>query len=90
MKGLCINMLKPTGVAVDNTSLSTYQQTTRLQDVLRAWRLVTALTHTVYEPNRLNPQSTALITVIRFIYRFAQIITVNAHIKKGEPTGWSI
>ena len=90
MTGLCINMLKSTGVAVDNTGLSTYQQTTRLQDVLRARRLVTAFTHTVYAPNRLNPQSTALITVIRFIYRFAQITTINAHINKGEPTGWSI
>ena len=90
MTGLWINMWGFPVVAVDNTGLSTYRQTTRLQDVLFARRLVTCPTRAIYGPNRVNPQSTALITVIRFIYRFAQITTINAHIKKDEPAGWSI
>ncbi len=90
MTGLCINMWTFAGCAVNNTGLSTYRQTTWLQDVFRARQLVTAPTHAKYKPNGLNPQSTALINVIRFIYGSAQITTVRAHINKSKSAGWSI
>ena len=82
MIGMWINMWKPTGVVVYNTGLSTYQQTTQMQDVLGGQPVVTATNHMLFGLKIVNPQSTGLITVIRFIYRFSHLITVYAHITK--------
>ena len=75
-----INMWKPTGVVVYNSGLSTYQQTTQMQDVLGGQPSVTGLSRMLFGLKVVNPQSTGLITVIRFIYRFAHAITDRAHI----------
>ncbi len=80
MTRLCINLWTTTGDTVYNTGLSTYQQTTLMQDVLGGQPVVTVRHHIWIDPNRVNPQSTGLITVIRFIYRFAHAITNRAHI----------
>ena len=73
-------MWKPTGVVVYNSGLSTYQQTTQVQDVLGGQPSVTGLSRMLFGLEVVNPQSTGLITVIRFIYRFAHAITDRAHI----------
>jgi hypothetical protein len=70
----------PAGVVVYNTGLSTYQQTTRMQDVTGGRPVVTAECLMLFGLKVFNPQSTGLITVIRFIYRFAHAITDRAHI----------
>ena len=75
-----INMWKPTGVVVYNSGLSNYQQTTQVQDVLGGQPSVTGLSRMLFGLKVVNPQSTGLITVIRFIYRFAHAITDRAHI----------
>ena len=75
-----INMWEPTGVVVYNSGLSTYQQTTQVQDVLGGQPSVTGLSRMLFGLKVVNPQSTGLITVIRFIYRFAHAITDRAHI----------
>ena len=69
---------------VYNTDLSTYQQTTWMQDVLGDQPVFTAKRHMLFGSNRVNPQSTGLITVIRFIYRFAHAITDRAHISNNR------
>lgn len=84
MIGMWINMWKPSGVVVYNTGLSTYQQTTQMQDVLDGQPVVTAASHMLSGLNDVNPQSTGLITVIRFIYRFAHAITDRAHISNNR------
>ena len=80
MTCLCINMWTTAGGVVYNTGLSTYQQTTQVQDVLGGQPVVTARRHMLFGSNGVNPQSTGLITVIRFISRFAHAITDRAHI----------
>ena len=80
MIGMWINMWMPTGVVVYNTGLSTYQQTTQMQDVFGSQPAITATSPMLFGSNVVNPQSTGLITVIRFIYRFAHAITDRAHI----------
>ena len=80
MINMWINMWKPTGVVVYNSGLSTYQQTTQMQDVLGGQPSVTGLSRMLFGLEVVNPQSTGLITVIRFIYRFAHAITDRAHI----------
>ena len=80
MINMWINRWKPTGIVVYNTGLSTCQQTTRVQDVTERQTVVTANSHVLFGSNVGNPQSTSLITVIRFIYRFAHAITDRAHI----------
>jgi hypothetical protein len=80
MINMWINMWKPTGVVVYNSGLSTYQQTTQVQDVLGGQPSVTGLSRMLFGLKVVNPQSTGLITVIRFIYRFAHAITDRAHI----------
>jgi hypothetical protein len=80
MISMWINMWKPTGVVVYNSGLSTYQQTTQVQDVLGGQPSVTGLSRMLFGLKVVNPQSTGLITVIRFIYRFAHAITDRAHI----------
>ena len=75
-------MWKSAGFVVYNTGLSTYQQTTQMQDVTEAQTVVTANSHVLFGSNVVNPQSTGLITVIRFIYRFSHSITDYAHITK--------
>ncbi len=77
-------MWKPTGVVVHNTGLSTYQQTTQMQDVFDGQSVVTATNHMLFGLKAVNPQSTGLITVIRFIYRFAHAITDRAHISNNQ------
>ena len=84
MISMWINMWKPTGVVVYNTGLSTYQQTTQMQDVTEAQTVVTANSHVLFGSNVVNPQSTGLITVIRFIYKFAHAITDRAHISSNR------
>jgi hypothetical protein len=74
----------PTGVVVYNTGLSTYQQTTRVQDVAGGRPVVTAECPMLFGLKVVNPQSTGLITVIRFIYRFAHAITDRAHISNNR------
>ena len=80
MINMWINRWKPTGIVVYNTGLSTYQQTTQMQDVLGGQPSVTGLSLMLFGLKVVNPQSTGLITVIRFIYRFAHAITDRAHI----------
>lgn len=80
MTRLCINMWTTAGGVVYNTGLSTYQQTTLMQDVLGGQLVATAKCHMLFGSNWVNPQSTGLITVIRFISRFAHAITNRAHI----------
>ena len=84
MISMWINMWKPMGVVVYNTGLSTYQQTTQMQDVTEGQTVVTANSHVLFGSNVVNPQSTGLITVIRFIYRFAHAITNRAHISNNR------
>ena len=84
MIDMWINMWKPTGVVVHNTGLSTYQQTTRMQDVVDGQSVVTATNRMLFGLKAVNPQSTGLITVIRFIYRFAHAITDRAHISNNQ------
>ena len=84
MNRLWINMWASADSAVYNTGLSTYQQTTRMQDVRGGQPVFTAKRHMLFGSNRVNPQSTGLITVIRFIYRFAHAITDRAHISNNR------
>jgi len=84
MTRLCINMWKSVGCVVHNTGLSTYQQTTQMQDVLGGQHVVTAASPMLFGLKAVNPQSTGLITVIRFIYRFAHAITDRAHISNNR------
>ena len=77
-------MWMPTGVVVYNTGLSTYQQTTQMQDVFGSQSAITATSLMLFGLNVVNPQSTGLITVIRFIYRFAHAITDRAHISNNR------
>ena len=64
--------------AVYNTGLSTYQQTTRMQDVRGGQPVFTAKRHMLFGSNRVNPQSTGLITVISYIYGFPHSIVGNS------------
>ena len=84
MNRLWINMWRSSGFVVYNTGLSTCQQTTRVQDVTERQTVVTANSHVLFGLNVVNPQSTGLITVIRFIYRFAHAITDRAHISNNR------
>lgn len=84
MISMWINMWKPTGVVVYNSGLSNYQQTTQVQDVLGGQPSVTGLSRMLFGLEVVNPQSTGLITVIRFIYRFAHAITDRAHISNNR------
>ena len=84
MINIWINRWKPTGVVVYNSGLSTYQQTTQVQDVLGGQPSVTGLSRMLFWLKVVNPQSTGLITVIRFIYRFAHAITDHAHISDNR------
>lgn len=84
MISMWINMWRPAGVVVYNSGLSTYQQTTQVQDVLGGQPSVTALSRMLFGLKVVNPQSTGLITVIRFIYRFAHAITDRAHISNNR------
>ena len=84
MNRVWINMWKSTGFVVYNTGLSTYQQTTQMQDVLGGQPSVTGLSRMLFGLKVVNPQSTGLITVIRFIYRFAHAITDRAHISNNR------
>ena len=77
-------MWKSSGFVVYNTGLSTCQQTTQMQDVTEKQTVVTAISHVLFGLNVVNPQSTGLITVIRFIYRFAHAITDRAHISNNR------
>ena len=77
-------MWMPTGVVVYNTGLSTYQQITQMQDVFGSQPAITATSLMLFGLNVVNPQSTGLITVIRFIYRFAHAITDRAHISNNR------
>ena len=77
-------MWRSSGFVVYNTGLSTCQQTTRVQDVTERQTVVTANSHVLFGSNVVNPQSTGLITVIRFIYRFAHAITDRAHISNNR------
>ena len=86
MNCLCINMWKNTGDSVYNTGLSTYQQTTRMQDVFGGRTLFTAKRYMLFGLIGVNPQSTSLITVIRSIYKFAHLITGRAHITNNRLT----
>jgi hypothetical protein len=79
-----INMWISAGVVVHNTGLSTYQQTTQMQDVLGGQPVVTTPGLMFFGLKAVNPQSTGLITVIRFIYRFAHAITDRAHISNNR------
>ena len=84
MTRLCTNVWTTAGNAVYNTGLSTYQQTTWMQDVFGSQPVLTAKRHTLFSSNGVNPQSTGLITVIRFISRFAHAITDRAHISNNQ------
>ena len=84
MTTLCTTLWKTSGVGVHNSELYTEAQTTQTQDVPDMRRSHTALFVDLFGSNRVNPQSTGLITVIRFIYRFAHAITDRAHISNNR------
>jgi len=77
-------MWKPAGMVVQNTGLSTYQQITQMQDVLGGQAVATASDQVLFGFKTVDSQSTGLITVIRFIYRFAHAITERAHISNNR------
>jgi hypothetical protein len=52
--------------------------------VLGGQPVVTATNPMLFGLKVVNPQSTGLITVIRFIYRFAHAITDRAHISSNR------
>ena len=82
MTTLCTTLWKTSGVGVHNSQLYTEAQTTQTQDVPDMRRNHTARFVDLFGSNGVNPQSTGLITVIRFIYRFSHSITDYAHITK--------
>ena len=84
MSGLCTTLCKSDGLLVDNMGLSTARQTTKPQDVSTANCLSTWLNRIYARYQMVFPQSTGLITVIRFIYRFAHAITDRAHISNNR------
>ena len=84
MTTLCTTLWKTSGVGVHNSKLYTEAQTTQTQDVPDRRRSHTARFVDLFGSNRVNPQSTGLITVIRFIYRFAHAITDRAHISNNR------
>ena len=84
MTTLCTTLWKTSGVGVHNSKLYTEAQTTQTQDVPDMRRSHTARFVDLFGSNRVNPQSTGLITVIRFIYRFAHAITDRAHISNNR------
>lgn len=84
MSSLCITMWKSPRIVVHNTGLSTYQQTTRVQDVPMVHFLTTGKTVISIGFQGVNPQSTGLITVIRFIYKLTHLITPKAHIFRTQ------
>lgn len=84
MTTLCTTLWKTSGVGVHNSQLYTEAQTTQAQDVPDMRRGLTARFVDLFSSNRVNPQSTGLITVIRFIYRFAHAITDRAHISSNR------
>lgn len=84
MTTLCTTLWKTSGVGVHNSQLYTEAQTTQTQDVPDMRRGLTARFVDLFGSNRVNPQSTGLITVIRFVYRFAHAITDRAHISSNR------
>ena len=84
MTTLCTTLWKTSGVGVHNSQLYTEAQTTQTQDVPDMRRSLTTRFVDLFGSNRVNPQSTGLITVIRFIYRFAHAITDRAHISNNR------
>lgn len=78
MNTLCTTLGISQVVLVDNSGLSTGRQTTQLQDVPTTHCLST-WPDRIYAGDRLvNPQSTGLITVIRYIYELPHLITGNS------------
>ena len=67
MTSLWITLCKPFKLEVDNRWLSTGSETTKLKDVLGDPSFHTGSTHIHAGSEVVNPQSTALITVIRYI-----------------------
>ncbi len=68
-------MCKPCGLPVDNSWISTNSETTNLQDVINTPTVYTGTNRIYAEPKIVNPQSTALITVISYIEEFPHSIT---------------
>lgn len=81
---LCTTVWKSFGFVVNNFKLYRDHQTTRLQHVAVGHLGSTARFVDLFGSNRVNPQSTALITVIRFINRLSHSITVHAHITQSK------
>ncbi|MFM2436869.1 MAG: hypothetical protein RL353_859, partial [Actinomycetota bacterium] len=68
MSAVCVTMCKPCELPVDNSWLSTNHETTNLQDVINTPTVYTG-TNRIYAGSKIvNPQSTALITVISYLY----------------------
>ena len=84
MTTLCTTLWKTFGVGVHNSRLYTEAQITQPQDVPDVRRSLTVRFVDLFDSNRVNPQFTGLITVIRFIYRFSHSITDYAHITKTK------
>ncbi|GDX34057.1 hypothetical protein LBMAG16_08880 [Actinomycetes bacterium] len=68
MSALCVTMCKPCELSVDNSWLSTHGETTNLQDVINTPTVYTGTNRIYAGPKLVNPQSTALITVISYLY----------------------
>ena len=68
MSAVCVTMCKPCGLPVDNNLLSTNSETTNLQDVINTPTVYTGTNRIYAGPKIVNPQSTALITVISYLY----------------------
>ena len=75
MSALCATVCKSSGLLGDNRRFSTEQETTKLQDVLTTHRVYTGSTPVYAGLEVVNPQSTALITVISYIDEFPHSIT---------------
>lgn len=77
MSALCVTMCKPCELSVDNSWLSTHGETTNLQDVINTPTVYTGTNRIYAGPKLVNPQSTALITVISYLYGSPHPIIAN-------------
>ena len=78
MSALCTTLCKSGDLPMENRGFSTGHQTTKLQDVPTTNCLSTWANRIYAGYEMVNPQSTGLITVIRYIYESSHSITGNS------------
>ena len=82
MSAVCVTMCKPCELPVDNSWLSTNRETTNLQDVINTPTVYTGTNRIYAGPKIVNPQSTALITVIGYLSGSPHLTIANSAKKK--------